>query len=370
MKSPSALKVALIEPFYGGSHKLWADGFKKHSQHHITLFTHSAHHWKWRMHGAAITLAEKFLVDKNQFDLIIVSDFLNLPLFKSLIGDRAHIPVVIYFHENQITYPWSPKDQDLKFNRDNPYGFINYSSALVADRILFNSQYHMGEFLTALPTFLGQFPDHTNTKNIQAILDKSAVLPLGMDYTDLDPLHCKKTIKLSAPVILWNHRWEYDKNPDVFFRTLYKLKENKVDFKLIVLGQSLAKIPAIFNEAKQHLRDEILHWGYCESRSEYAHYLWLSDIMPITSIQDFFGISVVEALYCDTIPLFPRRLAYHEHMVGNADEYFYDDDDHLFHKLSAWCESIEALRKTKVDHHVNSYSWTKLIHSYDEALRF
>ena len=33
-------------------------------------------------------------------------------------------------------------------------------------------------------------------------------------------------IKDQDPVILWNHRWEYDKNPEFFFNTLSKLKKN------------------------------------------------------------------------------------------------------------------------------------------------
>mgnify|MGYP000456988033 CR=1 FL=1 len=37
--------------------------------------------------------------------------------------------------ENQITYPWSPQDEDVKYQRNNQYGFINYTSALAADQV-------------------------------------------------------------------------------------------------------------------------------------------------------------------------------------------------------------------------------------------
>ena len=40
-----------------------------------------------------------------------------------------NIPTAIYFHENQISYPWSPRDRDKIQNRDNHYGFINYVCA-------------------------------------------------------------------------------------------------------------------------------------------------------------------------------------------------------------------------------------------------
>ena len=31
-------------------------------------------------------------------------------------------------------------------------------------------------------------------------------------------------------VILWNHRWEYDKNPESFFKLLFKLADQNIDF--------------------------------------------------------------------------------------------------------------------------------------------
>ena len=38
----------------------------------------------------------------------------------------------------------------------------------------------------------------------------------------------------------------------------------------------------------------------------------MSDILPITSNQDFFGGSIIEAMYCETTPLLPKRLTYPE----------------------------------------------------------
>ena len=88
------------------------------------------------MHGASITLAEIFMKNNKSYDLIIASDFLNLPLFKSLCHEKlGEIKIVIYFHENQITYPWSPNDKDLELNRDKHYSFINYTSALSSNHI-------------------------------------------------------------------------------------------------------------------------------------------------------------------------------------------------------------------------------------------
>ena len=357
------MRIALIEPFYGGSHKLWADGLKRYSQHTIDIFSLSPHHWKWRMHGAAITLAKLFNAADKIFDLVVVSDFLNLPLFKSLITYNPR--VILYFHENQITYPWSKTDPDLHLHRDNHYGFINYSSALVSDSIFFNSSYHFDSFFGALPDFLRQFPDHRNNDTISKIRLKSKVLSLGVDFEIFDsneiPLN-----KSQEPIILWNHRWEYDKNPEEFFKVLFGLYDDGVPFKLVVLGQRGNAYPTIFDEAKQRLASRILHWGYCDTRAVYANWLWRADILPVTAYQDFFGISVVEAMYCNTYPLLPNRLAYPEHLEPPANKFLYSEPAEFVSKLRALCQRVDAigdLRRSKI---IESYDWRIMAPIYDE----
>ena len=61
----------------------------------------------------------------------------------------AGVPVVLYLHENQLTYPL-PEGVE----RDYTYAYINYLSALTADRVVFNSQHHYAEFMEALPVLL------------------------------------------------------------------------------------------------------------------------------------------------------------------------------------------------------------------------
>ena len=128
------LNICLIEPFFSGSHKKWANEYQNHSSHNIEIISLKGVYWKWRMHGGAITLAQEYNQLEYKPDIILASDMLNLPLFKS-IADIGSIPIAMYFHENQITYPWSPNDRDVSKGRDHHYGFINYSSALVLSLI-------------------------------------------------------------------------------------------------------------------------------------------------------------------------------------------------------------------------------------------
>ncbi len=166
------MRILFLEPFYGGSHQQWIDGYKQFSSHQITVYSLPNRFWKWRMQGAAITFSTLLNQSKESFDFIVVSDMLNVSLFKSLLSkEKITIPIVCYFHENQLTYPWSPTDQDVKLNRDQHYAFINYTSALVSDYVLFNSRYHKTSFLQALGGFLKQFPDFKNEETLE-IIDK------------------------------------------------------------------------------------------------------------------------------------------------------------------------------------------------------
>lgn len=355
------MNILVVEPFYAESHKQWLDGLIASSSNNVTKLTLPGFHWKWRMHGAAVTLAEQFQSKKLRPDLVLCTDMLDLNVFTSLLRKELFDAlVVLYFHENQLTYPWSPNDQDVNLKRDRHYAYINYTSALSADYVLFNSSYHQQSFVGALEKFLKEFPDFKNLTSIPKINAKSQVLPLGLDLSKFDPF--KREHSNPEPIILWNHRWEYDKNPESFFNTLFEVKKRKLPFKLIVLGKSYSDTPEIFNLAKEKLADEIIHWGYAKTHAEYARLLCRADYLPVSSYQDFFGISVVEAIYCGAIPLLPNRLAYPEHL--NDPSLFYNSENEFLEKLADWITNHPSKKKINLKK-INSYDWSQQILVYD-----
>lgn len=365
------LKIVLLEPFFAGSHKSWAENYQKHSQHDVFILSMKGRHWKWRMYGGAVSLAKAFLEKDIQPDLILATDMLDLSTFLGLTRSKtANIPVAIYFHENQITYPWSPEDADIALKRNNQYGFLNYTSALAADAVFFNSAYHKSSFLNALPIFLKQFPDYRDLQTIPSIEQKSSVLYLGMDLKRFDR-HFDipgKEKNDDCPLILWNHRWEYDKNPDLFFQTLFRIKEDGINFKLAVLGESYQKQPAIFNEAKNRLANEIVKFGYADSFEDYASWLWAAQIYPVSSNQDFFGGSVVEAIYCNCFPILPKRLAYPEHIPESFHKtHFFEKDDVFYTMLKD--QIINFVPQQEASYcrdFVARYDWSNLAPLYDQ----
>ena len=47
------MKILLIEPYFTGSHKQWAEGYKSYSKHEVKILSMKGQFWKWRMHGGA-----------------------------------------------------------------------------------------------------------------------------------------------------------------------------------------------------------------------------------------------------------------------------------------------------------------------------
>jgi len=360
------LRVLLIEAFYSGSHRQWAQELKHFSEHKVSILSLPGRYWKWRMHGAAITLARQFMQSDLQPDLLLFTDMIDVNVFLSLTRERTHsIPSILYFHENQISYPWSDNDPDVRLQRDRHYGFINYASALAVQRIIFNSAYHQHSFIEALAPFLGAFPDHQNKNTITIIRDRATIVPLGFDLSTYRPL---VPMTKSGIVILWNHRWEYDKNPKDFFSILMRLKQEKINFKLIILGERSSTYPPVFDQAMKNFKEEILHCGYVSDRATYIELIQQADILPVTSVQDFFGISIVEAIAAGVYPLLPDRLAYREHIDPLYHPYtIYSDQDDLYHRLISLL--TEGTPDCQLQSHIARYDWDVVGKTMDHIIR-
>ncbi len=360
-------RILFIEPFFSGSHKTWVTDLKSHSQHHITILSLPGKFWKWRMYGSAVTLAESFLsLDDVSFDMIIVTDMLDLTTFLSLVRHKLNpaIPVVTYFHENQIAYPWKEDGEDKKLNRDVNYAFMNYTTALASDYVLFNSAHNMHSFYDGMEDILKKMPDCRHS-TIAPLKKKSLVLPIGINLKRLDYVE-DHVYKCDEPLILWNHRWEFDKNPEDFFNALFQLKSEGYKFKIAALGEFYKNAPVIFEKAKEKLKDCIVKTGFL-SGSEYSDWLNAADILPVTSRHDFFGISVMEAIYCNCYPILPNRLTYPDLFdIKSNPDIFYDSYDEFVNLLRDCITAYSSNNNMSYKHYATPYDWETIIPQYDQ----
>ncbi len=360
------LRILALEPYHGGSHAQFLAGLTAHSRHQWTLLAMPARKWKWRMRGAAIHLAREAapLVDRP-WDLVFTCDFLSVADWRAL-APRAlrDVPVVTYFHENQLSYPLEPGQ-----TRDFQYGFTNLTTCLASDAVWFNSAFHREAFLEAVNGLLGKMPDYVPEGLVAAVHDRSRVVPPGLD---LEGLATEPRAAPPAPplTILWSHRWEYDKNPDAFFEVLFFLAQEEVPFRLAVLGETFRKWPPVFEEARRRLAGRLVQFGYVPDRAAYEAQVKAADVVVSTAIHEFFGLSVVEAAAAGCFPLLPWRLSYPEIVPPALHETFlYRTDVQLRRKLAAllagkgpWAKAAALAR------HVRRYGWEACIGGYDAML--
>ncbi|MCI5209029.1 MAG: glycosyltransferase family 1 protein, partial [Candidatus Electrothrix sp. ATG2] len=202
---------------------------------------------------------------------------------------------------------------------------------------------------------------------------KSVILYPGIDFQYIDAYaddssaegRGDKSEKDNGPVIIWNHRWEHDKDPETFFQTLFELV-TEYSFRLIILGQHFRYQPEIFAQAKKILADRLLHFGYAESREEYARLLKMGDYIVSTARHEFFGISVLEGVRAGCRPVVPDRLSYRELF---PQEYRYSEGqlrDCLQNLLAAPC----SLTRDEVRTLTEPYSWPTIRGRYRNWLRF
>ena len=365
------MNILALEPYYSGSHRAFLEGWQAHSRHHWTTLQLPGYKWKWRMRHAAITFAKDVQAlsnDKRVWDIIFCSDMLNLAEFYGLVDNRiASLPSVVYFHENQLTYPARHQQE-----RDLHFAMTNLATAYTATNVWFNSSYHQQTFLQQMSSFLRHMPDYQPLFTIDNIKEKSVV-----HYPGITPFSPRPERKPGPLHILWAARWEYDKNPDMFFHAIKLLKESNIDFKLSVLGEQFENTPEIFSQAREYLHEHIIHWGYMQSNSAYRQILQEADVVVSTAIHEFFGISIVEAIAAGAYPVLPKRLAYPELLPDkNHDIFFYDNSiDSLVNKLKYLSIQLKTYNtlwyNTPLLAHQfnNRYQWEKISTELDDALQ-
>ena len=294
-----------VEPFYGGSHRAFLDGLVVHGGHELQVLTLPEGEWRRRMRRGAQELAARAGEAGGTFDYLIVSDMLDLPVFLALTRPRfERMPVMAYFHENQFTYP---RIRGTKFN--SWFGQVNYLTALAADVVAFNSAFHRDDFLGALRTLAGQPNNWLVAEAIEEIQRKSTVLPVGVELGWIAELGGERH-ESQPRTILWNHRWEFDKGPEMFARVICELASEGVPFRVNIAGEPGENPCEAMWRAREVLGERVLHFGFAESRKEYGQLLWTSDIAISTTRHEFFGVGMVEAMAAGCIPLVPSGYNY------------------------------------------------------------
>lgn len=364
------MRILALEPYYGGSHRAFIDGWVSQSRHDFTLLTLPPHHFKWRMRHSAVTLAEEVEalwhnsvesgLNQAPWDLIWCSSMLNLAEFISLLPRALRgLPSVAYFHENQLVYPSEhPEPRDVHF------AFTNWTTACCADAVWYNSAYNLTTLCSGLEALFRKMPDQ-RPRNVPKLLAKAQILPPGIHAQkrpsptpagSRQPLH-----------IVWAARFEHDKNPADLFAAMRRVLASGVSIRLSVVGEQFANVPAIFEDARVEFASSLAHFGY-QPRQVYEQLLSSADVVVSTAQHEFFGIAVLEAVARGCVPLLPKRLVYPELFAD--DEAFYDGTaEHLARRIVELAERKQS-GKLEPSHwaaQVERFEWRACAAALDQA---
>lgn len=305
MKHKQQLRVLAVDPFLEGSHFDILEGWKAHSRHEITIVGHRSGPWHWRMRHSALSLSRKIndLISKGErWDVIFSTSMLHLGEFISVNPSLSHLPTVVYFHENQLTYPISQDpDPHLVFNQ-----FIGSFSAT---EIWYNSQFHLEQHHQALRGWLKKMPAPSLLSELNDWKEKCRVVYPGVDLLNARPLQ----ISSSGPLhLLWAARWEEDKNPNDFLSLVRSLLSAGLDLKVTLMGHHPNGEHDLVSELHSLLGPKLMQPGFLEDRANMLALQNETHLLVSTTHHEFFGLSVMESALCGRALCLPRRLSYPE----------------------------------------------------------
>lgn len=300
------MKVLLLSAYDAASHQYWHRGLREHlSEHDWTLLVLPPRHFSWRIRGNALTWAftHRALLEQN-YDCVLATSMVDLATLRGLVPALASIPNLLYFHENQFAYPGSQSRHGHLEAQ-----MVSIYSALSADALVFNSTYNQETFLSGVAQLFKRLPDGIPPGICQALALKSQVIPVPL-YASEKP---QPKTSLGPLQVVWNHRWEYDKGPDLLAQAIASLPAG-LNLQFHIVGQQFRQEPEAFARIYRLLteRNWLGEWGFVASAQDYQALLERAHIVLSTAQHDFQGLAVLEAAAAGCLPLVPDRLAYPE----------------------------------------------------------
>ena len=105
-------------------------------------------------------------------------------------------------------------------------------------------------------------------------------------------------------------------------------------------------------------------------RSEYISLLSKTDVVVSSSMHEFFGISVVEALSAGAVPVLPKRLSYPEVVPEQWHDFAFYSDEGITDRLREVLKDVESWKKNVAGlaEAMRRFDWVNVIKLYDDRL--
>lgn len=352
------MKILLLSAYDAASHAYWHQGLVESLHYHQwTVLTLPPRYFSWRIRGNSLSWAfsERDILEQK-FDLVVATSMTDLSALRGFVPHLASIPTLVYFHENQFAYPESGRE----YGNVEPK-ILNLYTALAADHICFNTAYNRTTFFTGCRELLKKLPDQVPEGVADQLEQCSSVLNVPLPQSSYLP----HEPQFGAIRIIWNHRWEFDKGPELLLSAVQGLCDAGVDFRLDIVGQQFRNVPEAFQKIKQLLGARVGHWGFVESVTEYRTLLQQADIVLSTALHDFQGIAVLEGVAAGAVPVVPNRLAYPELFPSgccyNSGE---GETASLVEAVSRYADARRVGQSISAPD-ITALSWTAMADQYD-----
>lgn len=354
-------EVLLVEPWFGGSHKSWAQGYERFSSHDVRIVSLPDLGWKWRLRGSAARLAELAEADATANgtpDVVLVSGLTDVAALRGLLP--FSIPIVTFMHESQMLYP----NDDGALDVEN--SLTNLLSWLASTEVWFNSRFHRDSVCSALPAFTATIPEE-----VRPTADPTPRFQVTGLGVDLDWVKRRVQRKPGPPRILWPHRWQQDKNPEVFLSALRKLQTAGAAFELILAGEDGPKASQTKSEIINTFDVKAASVGPF-NRKDYLGHLSDADIVASCASHEFFGVGVVEAIAAGCHPVLPNNLSYPE-LIPPAlrSQFLYPLGTFgtaLGHALDTVHQPESLAARTELCAAAGAHSWQQVAPIYDARI--
>jgi len=359
------MKALLLSAYDASSHRYWRESLQENLPNiHWTQLALPARFFNWRIRGNPLSwFAEQYSTLSQPYDLIIATSMVDLATLRGLVPTLTTVPTLVYFHENQFAYPDNPQQPKPSIEAQ----ITSLYSALAADQVAFNSVYNQQTFLTGAQQLLQKMPDHAPLDIIEHLRNKSSILPVP-----IAPIFFKKMPKnnTSPLTLVWNHRWEFDKAPERLYLTLQKLKASSIDFKLHLLGERFRKKPPVFEKIKNEFTSSLGIIDYIDNLNDYQKTLASADIVISTSLHEFQGLSILNAVASGCIPAVPDRLSYRE-LFDKRYRYtsFLDNPENEAAALCRLIVTLEQEKQQAIQPNLKNLGWLKMRPKYQRCFK-
>lgn len=233
--------------------------------------------------------------------------------------NKLDVKIYAFFHAAS----WTKEDAFAVAHHHQKYIEVGWIAA--CDAIFVGSQYQK-------QCIIERRLDQLATKNdYQELCDKIIVSGnpfFSDDYKD------RGTVTKKKQLILPN-RFDWEKRPNLSLDFAYVMKKRIPDLNIVVTT-SHPKFKSnrqwLYEMAKGMENDGIIEIKEGLSKDEYHKVMSESKVMMSNSIEESFGICIVEAMMYNTYPLLRNELS-HPELVEHDQRLLYEDEDQIIDKM-------------------------------------